>query len=204
MNAGDNPKLETPESANATTSTGTGEGEANAASATAAQEETAAAERLAQLEAEKTELRNALIRLQADFDNFRKRVARERHEDGLRHTAHVVELLLPTLDAFERAFADRAGLEADPALRGFELIYRQILDVMTRLGVERIEAQGAHFDARCHQAAERIETAEVPEGTVIAELRAGYRLKDRVLRPSMVRVAVAPTEAPAAGEPKVN
>jgi molecular chaperone GrpE len=154
-------------------------------------------EQVAKQETEKADLRNALIRLQADFENYRKRIARERQEDGAKHTAHVVESLLPVLDAFERAFADDPGQTTPAAGRGFELIYRQLLEALKRLGVERIEAQGRHFDPHLHHAVERAETADVPEGTIVEELRAGYRLRQRVLRPAMVRVAVAPAPAAA-------
>jgi molecular chaperone GrpE len=197
----DKTKLDSPESPDSSPPPDApGAAEADS-SATGPPDVTVFSEQLARLDAEKSDLRNSLIRLQADFDNFRKRVARERQEDGIRHTAQVVESLLPVLDSFERAFAENTARDTAPALRGFELIYRQLLDMLARLGVERIEAQGQHFDARVHQAAERVETNEVPEGTVLAELRAGYRLRDRVLRFSMVRVAVAPAEAPASDLP---
>jgi molecular chaperone GrpE len=152
-------------------------------------------EQVAQLEVEKSKLRNALIRLQADFENFRKRISRERQEDGQRHTAAAVEALLPILDAFERAFANSGGGSPTAVLRGFELVHRQLSDALSRMGLERVEARGRHFDPLLHQAVEREETAQVEEGTVVEELRAGYRFRQRVLRPALVRVAVAPPAA---------
>lgn len=152
---------------------------------------------LAKLQAEKDDLYQTLVRRQADFENFRKRIERERQEDVRRGAAIVMESLLPVLDAFERALAGKTDGSAEQYRVGFELIYKQLLDAMSRSGLERITALGQAFDPFVHQAVERVETSEAPEGTVLEELAAGYRFKGTVLRPSMVRVAVAPADATA-------
>jgi len=155
----------------------------------------AADERIAKLEAEKEELRITLIHRQADFENFRKRVERERHEESRRATGYVIQQLLPVLDTFERALA----AHDDPAYaeyrKGFELIYKQLWEALAKQGLERIEAQGKSFDPHVHQAIERVETDEHEDGTVIDVLQPGYVFHGRVLRPAIVRVAAAPEAA---------
>lgn len=152
-------------------------------------------ERIAKLEAEKDELRKTLIHRQADFENFRKRVERERHEESRRATGVSIQHLLPVLDTFERALA----AHDDPAYaeyrKGFELIYKQLWDSLAKQGLERIEAQGKPFDPHVHQAIERVETVDHEEGTVIDVLQPGYIFHGRVLRPATVRVAAAPEAA---------
>jgi len=152
----------------------------------------AADERIAKLEAEKEDLRKTLIHRQADFENFRKRVERERHEESRRATGHSIQLLLPVLDTFERALA----AHDDPAYaeyrKGVELIYKQLWETLAKQGLERIDAQGKSFDPHIHQAIERVETEEHADGTVIDVLQPGYVFHGRVLRPSTVRVAAAP------------
>jgi molecular chaperone GrpE len=149
-------------------------------------------ERIAKLEAEKEDLRKTLIHRQADFENFRKRVERERHEESRRATGHSIQLLLPVLDTFERALA----AHDDPAYaeyrKGVELIYKQLWETLAKQGLERIDAQGKSFDPHVHQAIERVETEEHADGTVIDVLQPGYVFHGRVLRPATVRVAAAP------------
>lgn len=145
-----------------------------------------AAEKLA------AEERNARIRLQADFENYKKRIERERAEDRARSTAAVLESFLPVLDAFERALTTQADPSGESYRRGFELIYRQLLDSLARQGLTRIESVGQHFDPRIHEAVDRIPTTEFPEGIIVEELSPGYRLGDKLLRPAMVRVAYRP------------
>ena len=149
-------------------------------------------ERAARLQAEKDELLASLTRLQADFDNARKRMARERQEDSLRFAAQFIEALLPVLDSFERAFSTDAAPEHEAARRGYELIYREMNEILSRMGLMRIKTAGEHFDPRVHQAVERVETSDAQDGVIVGEMRSGYKLRDRVLRPSLVRVAVAP------------
>jgi molecular chaperone GrpE len=150
---------------------------------------------VARLQAEKDELLQTLVRRQADFENYRKRVERERQEESRRATSRLIESLLPVMDGFERALR----LHEDPAYeeyhKGLELIYRQLLDVLTRQGLERIQAEGKPFDPNFHQAIERVETREHPDGTVVNVLQDGFVFHGRVLRPSIVRVAVNPEGA---------
>jgi molecular chaperone GrpE len=162
-----------------------------------------AAGRLARLQEDKEGLVAAMQRMQADFDNARKRIARERQEAAQRFAAQFVESLMPVLDAFERAFSTDAEPSHAEARRGYELIHRELIEILGRYGLKRIQAEGQPFDPRYHQAVERIETTDVPDGTVVEELRAGYEMRDRAIRPSLVRVAVAPAGV-SADEPNVN
>jgi molecular chaperone GrpE len=149
----------------------------------------ALAERAARLQAEKEELMQTLVRRQADFENYRKRVERERQEDRRQGMARLIEELLPVLDAFERALT----AHEDPAYakyrKGLELTYRKLWDTLARHGLERIAAAGKAFDPHYHQAVERVESDEHPEGTVVEVLQDGFLFHGRVLRPSMVRVS---------------
>jgi molecular chaperone GrpE len=154
------------------------------------------------LQRELEELRQTLIRRQADFDNFRKRIERERGEDSRRTTAHTLERFLPMLDAFEQALAAHREPAYADYRKGFELIHKQFLDALTRLGVERMEPTGQPFDPHLHQAVERLESIEHPDGTVLEVLMPGYLFHGKALRPAVVRVAVHPRghsseEAPA-------
>lgn len=158
----------------------------------AALEPAALTEQLARLQAEKEELRSTLIRRQADFENYRKRVERERLEAGQRAVAKTVEALLPALDAFERALAAHDDPAYEEYRKGFELIYRQLWDALRRHGLQRIDAAGQKFDPHIHQAIERIETEDHDEGTVVEAIQPAYKLGDRLLRPAIVRVAVRP------------
>ena len=157
-------------------------------------EPSAIAAELAKLQAEKDELRTAMVRRQADFENYKKRVERERAEDRSRATAVMVENLLPVLDAFERALAAHADPAYEEYRKGFELIYRQVLEVLVRYGLEPIEAVGHAFDPHLHHAVERVESHDHEDGTVIEEHQKGYLFRERVLRPSMVRVSDRPEE----------
>jgi molecular chaperone GrpE len=152
------------------------------------------ASQLAKLQGEKDELRSTLIRRQADFENYKKRVERERAEDRARATAVIIEQVLPVLDAFERALDAHADPAYEEYRKGFELIYRQLLDVFTRYGLEPIEAVGRPFDPHLHHAVERVESAEHEDGIVLEEHQKGYLFRERVLRPSMVRVSYRPGE----------
>ena len=165
---------------------------------------TALAEQLTALKAEKDNLWQTLIRRQADFDNYRKRIERERHEAGRGAVARLMESLLPVLDAFERALAVHNHPDYEEYRKGFELIYRQLWDALARQGLERIEAEGKRFDPHLHHAIERVETEEHEDGTVLEVLQPGYRLPDRVLRPATVRVAIHPSERTAEADKPLN
>ncbi len=177
---------------------------AESAAGPAAPDAAALAEQLAALKADKEELWKTLIRRQADFENYRKRLERERHEAGRGAVARLIEGLLPVLDAFERALAAHDDPAYEDYRKGFELIYRQLWDALARQGLERIAAEGKRFDPHVHQAIERVETDEQEDGAVIAVLQPGYRLRDTVLRPAAVRVAVHPTEKAAEADKRAN
>jgi molecular chaperone GrpE len=165
--------------------------ENSAASAAAPAESSPAAEQLARLQAEKDELMQTMVRRQADFENYRKRIERERLEEGRRGVGRVVEELLPALDGFERALRAHDDPAYEEYRKGLELIYRQLWDTLAKHGLERITAEGKLFDPNFHQAIERVETDDHPDGTVLEVLQDGYTYHGRVLRPSIVRVAVA-------------
>lgn len=141
------------------------------------------------LAAEKKDLTNTLVRLQADFDNYRKRIEKERGQERHRGIESVVENLLPVLDGFDRALA----ADNDPGYaeyrKGFELIRRQLWDALAKQGVERIESVGKEFDPNVHHAIEQVASGEHSEGTVLDEMQPGYMFHGRVLRPAMVRVS---------------
>lgn len=142
------------------------------------------------LASEKAELEKLLLRRAAEFDNFRKRTEREAMERSEFAAMDAVKALLPLLDDFERAIKVETA-DKDYA-KGVELIYQRFFDQLKKLGLEPIEAEGQIFDPNLHNAIDRLETTEVPDQTVVADLQRGYKFKGRLLRPSMVRVAVQP------------
>jgi molecular chaperone GrpE len=150
-------------------------------------------DQIRKLAAEKDELRDTPLRRQADFDNFRKRVEKERQQERHRGVEHMVEVMLPVLDAFDNALA-AAGKDSAAAdyAKGFELIRRQLWDVLSKQGLAKIESVGKEFNPHFHHAIARVETAEHSDGTVVGELQPGYMFHERVLRPAMVRVAAEP------------
>jgi molecular chaperone GrpE len=163
------------------------------AEAKALTEDSAAADfEVAKLAADLDQLRQTLLRRQADFDNYRKRIEKERSEDSKRATARVIEALIPVIDDFEHALAAQVESQCESFRTGFELIYKQLLDSVAKLGTERIEPIGKPFDPHLHQAVDRVETVEYQDGTIVQVLHPGYLLDGRVLRPAMVRVAVTP------------
>ncbi len=164
------------------------------AKAVSADDNTAGAE-TAKLLADLEDLRQTLLRRQADFDNYRKRVEKERFEDTKRATARVIEGLIPVVDSFEQALAAHREAEYESYRKGFELIYKQLLDNLTKLGAERVDPLGKLFDPHLHQAVDRAETKEHEDGTILQVFQPGYVFHGRVLRPAMVRVAVHPGSA---------
>jgi molecular chaperone GrpE len=141
------------------------------------------------------DLRQTLLRRQADFDNYRKRVEKERTEDQKRATGRVIEQLIPVLDGFEQALAAHKEAEYENYRKGFELIYKQLLDNLTKLGAERIDPVGKLFDPHLHQALDRAESTQYPDGAILEVFQPGYVYNSRVLRPAMVRVAIHPNAA---------
>ncbi len=149
-------------------------------------------EPIAKLEAEIEDLKATLVRRQADFENFRKRTERERHEESRRVMGYFIQHLLPVLDGFERALAVHDNPAYEDYRKGFELIYKQLWDSLAKQGLEVIEALGKPFDPHMHMAIERVETDEHEDGAVIEVLLPGYTFHGRVLRPATVRVAASP------------
>jgi molecular chaperone GrpE len=152
------------------------------------------AEQVQKLQAEKQELTDTLVRRQADFENYRKRIEKERHYDRHRAAEAIIEHLLPVLDAFDRALADSSDSAYVEYRKGFELIRRQLWETLAKQGLVRIEPVGQQFNPHYHHAIARVETTEHADGIVIGELQPGYMFHDKVLRPAMVRVACAPAE----------
>jgi molecular chaperone GrpE len=150
---------------------------------------------VAKLVADLHDLQQTLLRRQADFDNYRKRIERERADDSKRYTARVVEALIPIIDGFEHALAAHREAEYENYRKGFELIYKQLVDNLAKLGVERVEPLGQPFDPHAHQAMDRTETNAAEDGTILQVYQPGYVFHGRVLRPAMVRVAVHATPA---------
>ena len=141
------------------------------------------------LKQERDELYDRCARLQAEFENYRKRSQREQTDFKQYAVADTVKNLLPTLDSFERALQSHP--EPSDFRSGVELIYRQLRDALMRLGVTEIAAQGRPFDPRIHEAVEMVPVSagEAEDNHVLEVLQRGYTLKDRLLRPAMVRVA---------------
>ncbi len=148
-----------------------------------------AEEQLALLKQEKDALQDRLLRTAAEFDNYRKRVDRERRDLWEFAASDVLAELLPILDNFERALQAPAPPEADAFRKGFELIHRQMLEMLRKRGVMPVDALGKDFDPKFHQAVFHEASDEHREGEVIEELQRGYMLGDRLLRPAMVKVA---------------
>ena len=157
-------------------------------SAAAAPPEVANDEALAAIEKERDTLKEQLLRAVADFDNYRKRIERERRELSDYAATDVLLELLPIIDNFERALQAPAGGD-EPFKKGVELIHKQMLDLLRKRGVTLIDALGADFDPNVHQAVIHEPSDEHREGEVMQELQRGYKLGDRLLRPAMVKVA---------------
>lgn len=133
------------------------------------------------------EKKDRLLRLQADFDNFRRRSAKEREEISAVVTQNFCKDMLPLLDNFERAMAAETK-DVEAFQKGVEMIFTQLQEVLKKNGLEQIEAVGQKFDPNFHQAVMRVEDPEKEDDTVAQELQKGYMVKGRVIRPSMVQV----------------
>lgn len=137
------------------------------------------------------ELNERIVRLTADFDNFRKRAQRDKDEARQFANQGLLEKLLPVLDNFEMALTAVKG--ADPSVRdGVQMILDQLLSVLKESGVEPVDALGQPFDPNLHEALSQEETTDAEEGTVVQQVQCGYKLNDRLVRPARVVVAKAP------------
>jgi len=148
------------------------------------------------------QLKDQLLRLQADFENFRKRVQRDRVESQQQAAAQLIGALLPALDHFQLGLKN-AQIHAQDAsiVTGFQMIYTQLLEAFTQAGLTPLPVEGQPFDPNLHEAVTSLASEEHPEGTVITELRRGYMLGGKLLRPAQVIVSRGPAEAVAAPAP---
>ncbi|WP_254062308.1 nucleotide exchange factor GrpE [Acidobacterium sp. S8] len=147
---------------------------------------------LERVKAERDALTDRMARLQAEFDNARKREARERQEFRDFAVSGAVEQFLPALDNFQLALKSTGS--AEQLRTGVELIVKQMEEALRSLNVQPVEAVGAAFDPRVHEALEMVERPDLPDHQVFDEVRRGYRIKDRLLRPALVRIVNNPQQ----------
>ena len=141
------------------------------------------------VETVRNELMERVLRLQADFDNYRRRTRQEQSELGVFVTQNFIKELLPVLDNFERALTNRPVDDASGFGAGVEMIFRQLYGVLEKQGVTVVETVGTMFDPAKHEAIMRDEASDQPEGTVVAELQKGYAASGKILRPALVKVS---------------
>ena len=162
--------------------------------ASAARQGTADGNELQRVTAERDTLIDRLARAQAEFDNARKRAAREQQDYRDYAQSDTIKALLPIMDSFERALQANSPESSQKSefRNGIELIYKQLQDALLKLGVQPIPAKGEPFDPRVHEAIEMVDTTDAEDHQVLEELQRGYKLKERLLRPAMVKVARNP------------
>ena len=167
---------------------GSGSTENDAGSPSAASESLGT--ELQRLRVERDSLLDRLARAQAEFENARRRAAQEQQDYRDYAAVDVIKSLLPVIDSFERALGAKSG--AADFRGGIELIYKQLQDALAKLGVRPVPAVGEPFDPHFHEAIEMVETNDAADHEVLEELQRGYKFKDRLLRPAMVKVAKNP------------
>jgi molecular chaperone GrpE len=141
--------------------------------------------------------RDMALRAQADLDNYRKRMVREKEESIRYANASLLERLLPVLDSFELGIqAARQAPEAAAIVQGFSMVEKQLVDFLRENGVEPVEAEGSPFDPNLHEAVSQQHHDEIAEGSVSHQIRKGYKLRDRLLRPSTVIISKGPSTSP--------
>ena len=145
---------------------------------------------LEQVKGERDQLQDRLARLQAEFDNARKREAKERSDSRDYAVSNAIEPFLSVMDNFQLAL--KADGTKEQLRSGVELILKQMEDALKGLNVQAVESVGAQFDPRIHEALGSIETKEFPDHQVLEEIRRGYKVRDKLLRPALVRIAVNP------------
>ena len=140
---------------------------------------------------ERDALQDRLLRRQAEFENYKKRVERERSDHSQFATAEVIREMLGVLDSFDLAIRNSSseGSADGNVLRGFDLVYKQLLDTLGRFGLKAIEAKGQPFDPNFHQAISTVASDDLPENTIVEEFRRGYTLNGKLLRAAMVAVS---------------
>src|SRR5437660_6658024 len=155
-----------------------------------AEEASGPAAELRNLKAERDSLLDRLARAQAEFENARRRASKEQQDFRDYAATDAIRSLLPIIDSFERALQVKS--EPGDFRSGVELIYKQLQDALAKLGVRAIPAKGEPFDPHVHEAIEMVETSDAADHEVLEELQRGYKFKDRLLRPAMVKVAKNP------------
>lgn len=151
---------------------------------------------LQEKEAEVQEKHDRWLRAQAEYENYRKRAAREKADLLKFGNERLMKELLPILDNFERSLEHAQNAQnVESIMQGIELIHKALLTTLEKFGLQEISAKGEKFDPGKHEATARFETAEYPEGTVVEQFQKGYYVHDRLLRPAMVAVAASPKEA---------
>ncbi|MEY2598049.1 MAG: hypothetical protein RLZZ142_308 [Verrucomicrobiota bacterium] len=147
-----------------------------------------------QLQSDLERFRDLALRSQADFENYRKRSVREREEAVRFANFGLIERLVPVLDNFDLGLSAARSTEgASVIVEGMDMVRRQLLEVLAQQGVETLEAEGHPFDPNLHEAVSQEASATVPEGSVVRQLRKGYRMKDRLVRASLVVVSSGPS-----------
>ncbi|MFC2948402.1 nucleotide exchange factor GrpE [Virgibacillus sediminis] len=141
-----------------------------------------------QLRQDKEEARDRVLRLQAEFDNFKKRTQKEKEAARKYKSEELVNELLPALDNFERALQVEVTEATSSLVDGITMVYRQLVDALASQGVEVIETEGKEFDPNLHHAVMQTEDENVGSNIIVEELQKGYMLKDKVIRPAMVKV----------------
>ena len=166
-------------------------GSSNSPGASASSTETASAEgEVQKLKVERDTLLDRLARAQAEFENARRRASKEQQDFRDFASVETIKSLLPVIDSFERAL--QAKSDMGEFRTGVELIYKQLQDVLAKLGVQPIPAKGQQFDPHVHEAIEMVDTPDAADHEVLDEWQRGYKFKDRLIRPAMVRVARNP------------
>ena len=167
-------------------------GAADAPPITLTAEEYAKLEQAAQ---EAATYKDQLQRLAAEFDNAKKRMVREKDDHAKWSTESLILQLLPIIDSFDAALQSLKNHDAkDPVVTGVKLINRQLHELLTREGVERLQTLGTPFDPERHEAIQQIDSHDQPENSVVEEIQAGYVLRGRLIRPALVKIAKKPSE----------
>jgi molecular chaperone GrpE len=166
------------------------EGQSATTTGSLAGEATGLEAELQKVKAERDSLVDRLARAQAEFENSRRRAAKEQQDYRDYAAADAIKALLPALDSFERALQVKS--DAADFRSGVELIYKQLQDALAKVGVRAVPAKGEPFDPHVHEAIEMVETSNAADHEVLEELQRGYKFKDRLLRPAMVKVAKNP------------
>lgn len=151
--------------------------------------QTATIEPVATAESVKAEMMDRILRLQADFDNFRRRTRQEQSELGAFVTQNLIKDLLPIVDNFERALTSRPAEDPSGFGAGVEMIFRQLSALLEKQGLLPVETVGTMFDPMKHEAILRVDDSDQPEGMIVEELQKGYIVSGKVLRPALVKVA---------------